>query len=172
EGRSLDVIDKGITWNTSNGISNNTYEFLKASKDMKSVTLVPIDSKNKKEYVKDYMMEPKVIGNFPIEFKPSEYGSLIIEDIKVSDKEIRYTYYKDGIVRYNPYLFFFDENGKEITHNSDGNVQESINRHTGRYTTVFKFKDGEFKSSNIKKVSFYTDKNIRLLYDKKVKIDL
>lgn len=63
---SLDVLDKGGSGvNTKTGIASNSYEFLKADKDTKSLTLVPISFDNS---IENKELEPQSIGNLPIVF--------------------------------------------------------------------------------------------------------
>lgn len=170
-GKSLDVLDKGETGvDPRTGIATNSYEFLKADKDTKSLTLVPISYD---ENIKDKMLKPQSIDNLPIVFETSKYGKVVIEDIQITDKEIRYTYYKDGVVRGYPHLYFFDENDKEIQF--DIHLKESLDRHTCRYTTIFDIgnsKKNTSKIKDIKKVSTYTDNSMNLLYNQQMKFDL
>ncbi|GAA0866009.1 DUF4179 domain-containing protein [Paraclostridium tenue] len=170
-GKSLDVLEKGETGvDPRTGIATNSYEFLKADKDTKTLTLVPISYD---ENTKDKMLKPQGIDNLPIVFETSKYGKVVIEDIQITDKEIRYTYYKDGVVRGYPHLYFFDENDKEIQF--DIHLKESLDRHTGRYTTIFDIgnsKKNTSKIKDIKKVSTYTDNSMNLLYDQQMKFDL
>ena len=168
---SLDVLDKGGSGvNTKTGIASNSYEFLKADKDTKSLTLVPISFDNS---IENKELEPQSIGNLPIVFETSEYGKVVIEDIKITDTEIKYTYYKDGVVPGYLTLWFYDEEGDEIDISSS--VKESLDRHTGRYTTILKLEGYEndiSKIRKIKKVSTFSHSDMKLLYDQQIKIDL
>ena len=169
KGNSLDVIDKGGTTSTT-GITTNSEEFIKANKDISSLTLVPISYD---ESIRNSMFKPQSIDNLPITFEMSEYGNLIIEDISITDNQIKYTYYKDGVVPHYPTLWFYDEKGNEIEF--DYSVKESLDRHTGRYTTILTFEDVTNDSENIKnikKVSTFNKSNMKLLYDEQIKIDL
>lgn len=170
-GKSLDIVDRLENRSDSlTGIATNSYEFLNANKDIKSLTLVPISYD---ENIKDKMLKPQSIDNLPIVFETSKYGKIIIEDIQITDKEMRFTYYKDGVVPYYLDLYFFDENDKEIQLNIP--VKESLDRYTGRYTTIFdmeNYKKSASKIKDIKKVSTYTDNSMNLLYDKQMKFDL
>lgn len=166
---SLDVLDKGLVV-PSTGIASNSYEFLKADKDTKLLTLVPISFDHS---VENKELEPQNIGNLPIVFETSEYGKVVIEDIKITDTEIKYTYYKDGVVPGYLTLWFYDEEGNEIDISSS--VKESLDRHTGRYTTILKLEGYEndiSKIRKIKKVSTSTDSDMKLLYDQQIKIPL
>ena len=168
---SLDVLDKGGSGvNTKTGIASNSYEFLKADKDTKLLTLVPISFAHS---VENKELEPQSIGNLPIVFETSEYGKVVIEDIKITDTEIKYTYYKDGVVPGYLTLWFYDEEGYEIDISSS--VKESLDRHTGRYTTILKLEGYEndiSKIRKIKKVSTFSHSDMKLLYDQQIKIDL
>lgn len=171
ENNSLDVLDKGGSGvNPNTGIASNSYEFLKADKDTKSLTLVPISFDLN---IENKELEPQSIDNLPIVFETSEYGKIVIEDIKVTDKEIKYTYYKDGVVPGYLTLWFYDEDGNEIDRSSS--VKESLDRHTGRYTTILKLeghKNDISKIRKIKKVSTFTNNDMKLLYNEQIKIDL
>ncbi|MGL4797258.1 MAG: DUF4179 domain-containing protein [Paraclostridium sp.] len=169
--QSLDIVDQGGSgFDTKTGIATNSIEFLKATKDTKQLTIVPMVF----DYdIENYELEAQSINKLPIVFKMSEYGNLVIEDIKITDKEIRYTYYKDGVVPHYPNLWFYDEHGNEIQVSSS--VKESLNRNTGRYTTILNLGDHDNNISKIKKiskVSTYTDSDMKLIYDQAIKIDL
>lgn len=168
-GKSLDVIDKGGTMSTI-GVTTNSEEFIKASKDTKSLTLVPMSYD---ENIQNSMFEPQLIDKLPIIFEMSEYGKLVIEDIEITDKQIKYTYYKDGVVPHYPNLWFYDEKGNEIEFSSS--IKESLDRHTGRYTTIRNLEGMENdieKIRSIKKVSTFSNSDMKLLYDQQIKIDL
>lgn len=165
--KSLDIVDKGGFGPNANGEITASHEFLKANKGTKSLILVPIEYD---QSVKNHMLEPKNIDNFPISFKTSEYGNLVLEDLKITDKEIRYTFYKDGVVPYYPNFWFFDENGNELSISS--RIEESLDRHTGRYTVIHHLQKDSDDVSKIKKVSTFTDSDFKLRYDQQIKIDL
>lgn len=171
DGKSLDVVDKGGSGpNPETGIATNSYEFLKADKNTKSLTLVPISYD---ETIENYDLEPQSIDKLPIVFETSEHGKLIVEDIQITDKEIRYTYYKDGVEPRYAQLWFFDKDGKEL--NISSTIKESIDRRTGRYTTILDLEGRDNNLDdirNISKVSTFTQNSMRLLYDKQIKIDL
>ena len=66
----------------------------------------------------------------------------------------------------------YDEDGNKVDISST--VEESIDRHTGRYTVTRKlYKDNDMeKIRSIKKVSAFSDDSLRVFYEYKVKIDL
>ncbi len=172
DGKSLDIISEGGSGSSPvTGIATNSIEFLKGTKNTKSLTLVPFGYD---ESIQPIQLEPKSIENLPIEFETSKYGKVILEDIKITDKEIRYTYYKDGVVPNDGHFSFFDKDKKEIIING-GSTRTAIDRKTGRYTAIWEFENYSTDTSkfkDIKSVSVGTDNSIKLLYDQQMKINL
>ena len=173
-GKSLDVIDKGGRGsNTKTGIATNSIEFLKADKNTTSLTLVPFEFD---ESLQNNQLEPQSIDKLPVEFEGSNYGKVILEDVQIKEKEIRYTYYKDGVVPGNIHFSFFDKDKNEIIING-GVTRTAIDRNTGRYTAIWKFEGYEdetniSKFKEIKYASIYKDNSFKLLYNQEMKIDL
>lgn len=164
----MDIVDKGgFAAGPSTKIFTSSVEFLKADKDTKSLTLVPI---SEYENIEENMLEPQSIDKLPIVFKVSDYGSIVIEEIEITDKEIKYTFSKDGVIPYYPSFEFYDEEGNEIQ--VGGRVTESLDRHAGRYTVRLKLDGKNNDISKIKKISTRSDRDIKLLYDQKIKINL
>lgn len=173
EGKSLDVIDKGGSGtDLQTGIATNSIEFLKADKNTKSLTLVPFDYN---EHITESILDPQSIDNLPIKFKTSEYGNVVLEDIQITDKEIKYTYSKEGVSPFTQGGFLlFDENKNEIL--IDGGFSKiAIDRKTGKYTETINFEGYNVDKSLLKKVkniSTYTNNSTKLMYDQQMKIDL
>lgn len=172
DGKSLDVIDKGGNGTGIFGIATNSIEFLKADKNTKSLTLVPFDYN---EHITESILDPQSIDNLPIKFKTSEYGNIVLEDIKITDKEIKYTYSKEGVSPFTQGGFLlFDENKNEIL--IDGGFSKiAIDRKTGKYTETINFEGYNVDKSLLKKVkniSTYTNNSTKLMYDQQMKIDL
>lgn len=173
EGKSLDVIDKGGSGtDLQTGIATNSIEFLKADKNTKSLTLVPFDYN---EHITESILDPQSIDNLPIKFKTSEYGNIVLEDIQITDKEIKYTYSKEGVSPFTQGGFLlFDENKNEIL--IDGGFSKiAIDRKTGKYTETINFEGYNVDKSLLKKVkniSTYTNNSTKLMYDQQMKIDL
>lgn len=167
KGNTLDVLDKGGF--ISNSEASKSIEFLGADEDIKSLTLVPIAEDMN---IKNHILEPQSMDNLPTKLKVSDYGKIVIEDFKITDKEVKYTYSKEGIVPFYPTIFFYDEDGNKVDISST--VEESIDRHTGRYTVTRKlYKNNDMeKIRSIKKVSAFSDDSLRVFYEYKVKIDL
>lgn len=165
DGNSLDLITKGSVM-YEDKISTNSTEFIKANENTSKLTLVPID------YTKDEpsILEAKSIDKLPLEFKLSEYGSLVVEDIKITDKNISFVSYNKGVCHAASEILLFDKDGKQIP--LENSVSKKIvNRHTGRYTNIYEFNKPLKDYEKIAKVSFYNN-NIKLLYDQKIDIEL
>ena len=149
-------------------MANNTFEFLKANIDTKYLTFVPIGYTD----IQEEMIEPQDIDNLPIVLEMNEYGKIVIENIEITDKQIKYTYYKDGVVMGDPSLWFLDEEGKEIQLSYA--IDRAVNRHTGRHTITLSLEGHNVKPSEIAKIKKITtyNNNIKLRYDESVKIEL
>lgn len=173
DGKSLDVIDKGGSGtNSRTGIATNSIEFLKADKNTKSLTIVPFGYN---EGAKESILDPQSIDNLPIKFKTSEYGNIVLEDIQITDKEIKCTYSKEGIYPFAHAEFsLFDENKNEISIGG-GILKTAVDRKTGKYVETINFEGYNVDTSLLKKVkniSLYTTNSTKLLYDQQMKIDL
>lgn len=167
-GKCLDILDKGSSkFNLGPNISINSFEFLKATKETKSLSLVPFSTDYSRKLK---VLDPKAVDKLPIVFKANDYGSVIVEEFKVTDKQINITFYKDGLVPYNTEFSFFDEKGKRV--NMDHSLlSHSVNRHTGRYTATYDLGKTFKDASKIKKISIY-ENHIKLHDDQKIEIDL
>ncbi|MGX4599477.1 DUF4179 domain-containing protein [Faecalimicrobium sp. JNUCC 81] len=167
--KSLDVIDKGFSQSAYPNSTTHPFEFIKADRDIKSMTLVPFEFD---ESIENKMLKSKSIENLPITFETSKYGKVIIEDMKIKEDEISYTYYKDGVVPWTVDLSFIDESGENLL--MEGLREVSVDRENGRYTVYYKFssKEDKDKVSKIKSVSMYSHDNLKLLYDQQIKFDL
>lgn len=166
----LEIVGKGSIGHdsTTNGVTNS-FEFKLNNKDIKSLRLIPI------KYIgeENKMLDIYDIDKLPITFEMNEYGKVIIEDIKIRDGKIIYTYYTEGFAPYGPGLAFFDENEKEIGFSY--NISENENKKTGRITTTINLEGygNDLNAiSKIKKVSTYNNTKMRLLYDEAIEIDL
>ena len=164
-GNSLDIISKGSTM-YEDRVSTNSIEFIKANENTSKLTLVPIG------YTENDLkiLEPKDIDKLPLEFKLSEYGSLVVEDIKITDKNISFVSYNKGVCHAISQILLFDKEGDSIPL-ENAVSKKLVNRHTGRYTYIYEFNKPLKDYEKIAKVSFF-DSNIKLLYDQKIDINL
>lgn len=180
-GKSLKVLDKGY-----NGIGygdlTQVIEFLGADKNTNLLKLVP--------YTEDYEKEPqgvetKNIDELPVELKVSKYGSIIVEDVNISDKKIKVTYSTKGVVVNNDGFKFLDENGEEVDFTDVGLNDENkekqtgsaflyepiYNRKTGKSSVTLEFYVGAENLDKIKKISTY-ENIIKVIEDQAVTINL
>lgn len=109
-GKSLDILNSGYSMNID-GSSLNAFEFLKADINTKKFKLIPVI--NIPQYDEPEMLTQK-IGKYPITFKISDYGKIVITDIRISDGRVEIDYYKDGFVRYDPATIILDDEGNNI----------------------------------------------------------
>lgn len=106
KGIALDVLNTDLRSSTD-GSSTNALEFLKADRNTKQLTLVPI---NFKEHGDAEAIEQKV-GAYPLVYQVNDYGKVVVTDVRISDGEIDIDYYKDGFVLYDPGFLLLDDYG-------------------------------------------------------------
>lgn len=110
-GNSLDILNTGLQGTGKEGVECvNNLEFLKGSADMTLLTLVP--TKSNEGGTATRVTQP--IGTYPIRFETSNYGSIVITDIRCSDGMIEVDYYKDGFSLYDPFFELLDDNGNNV----------------------------------------------------------
>lgn len=177
-GTSLDVL------NTDSSSGRNSFEFLKADKNIKQLKFVPwkftdnsgIENSSDKIYNK--------IGNYPIVYETSDCGKVVVTDVRISDNSIEIDYYKDGFVLYDPEFLLADDNGEEA--DSDINiikhrcilythVHHDTNSYTAEYVYDYDKQTPEditqLLKEKITSLGLYKD-NVQLDYDNAVTVDL
>ena len=133
--KCLDLLNKGMSWNAS-GISVNSFEFLKTDKNIKCLKVVPVKNiPNVGECGKIY----KAVGEYPVEYKISDYGKIVITGIRIKDGEVDIDYYKDGFAMDDPEFLITDDNGDDIWQDNSNkwvhyvDVNYMQNSYTARY---------------------------------------
>ncbi len=150
---ALDILNTDLTSSTDDS-SRNSLEFLKADKNTKQLKFVPIIYL---EHGDSDVTEQK-IGTYPLEYQISDYGKIVVTDIRISDGMIEIDYYKDGFVMYDPGFVLTDENGKNAEPEGKlgctlyNDVHYDTNSYTARYVYEEYTKDGR-KVSFSEKVS-------------------
>ncbi|MBU3131930.1 DUF4179 domain-containing protein [Clostridium gasigenes] len=167
KGNSLDVINTDLQGRYFGKVTNS-YEFIKANKDMKYVTLVPIEWEDKQQE-KDKIKND--LNSFPVIFNVSENGKLIIQDMQLENNELKVNYKKEGVVVSDATFSFYDENGKDIDF-GQGYADSKIDRQNGIYTEILKFTNDNIDISKIKKIGVYEQGDYKLLKNQAIKIDL
>ncbi|NKF08582.1 DUF4179 domain-containing protein [Clostridium gasigenes] len=167
KGNSLDVLSTDLH-GSSSGKVTNSYEFIKANKDMKYITLVPIDWEDKYQ---ETVKISKDINSFPVNLDTNEDGKLIIQDMQFENNALKIDYKKEGLVFFASPFYFYDENGNEIDF---GHVYLSskIDRENGIYSEIFKFTNDNIDISKIKKIGAVKQDDYKLLKNQAIKIDL
>lgn len=177
KGNSLDVLNTDLQ-----GGGDNAYEFLKADKNMRSLTLVPL-----KETPTDQPMDKVVmdLDQFPIRAEMSEYGSLVITGVSIDENVVKVDYYKDGFIPYDPGMSLLDGSGND-DFGSRCLLDIRVNHESNSYTAVYTFYDEQDgkpgiykpaqdvidKVSQISKIELYQIGGIVPDMDNGVKIDL
>ncbi len=108
-GKALDILNTDLSGNTD-GSSINSLEILKADKNTKQLKFVPL-----------VFNEPgnsgvitRPTGQYPITYKVSNYGNVVVTDIRIESGKIEIDYYKDGYVLYDPGFNLLDDNGNNV----------------------------------------------------------
>lgn len=167
KGTSLDVLNTDL-WGNYFGKVTNSYEFIKANKDMQYITLVPIDWEDKNtEPVKII----KDLDSFPVSLNLSEYGKVIIQDMQFEDNALKVDYKKDGVVFVDPTFTFYDESGKEIDF-GQLYLTSRVDRQNGVYSEIFKFTNDNIDISKVKKIGTIKQEDYKLLENESIKINL
>lgn len=169
-GNYLDDISSSIS-GVSNGKAINSFEFVNENKDIKYITLIPIEEKEKpKEIV---IEESKAnINELPCKLNTGEQGNIVVEEVKIEKNIMKVTYKKQGIVLINPSIFFYDCNGERINDDCDTTMTPYVDRINGTYTEIMSFHDKDIDLSKIKGIGVYNNENFKLLRDQGVRIDL
>jgi len=108
-GKYLDVLNTDLRRN-ADGSSVNSLEFLKADKNTNRLTFIPIGYN---ENV-DCNITECPVGEYPITYKVSDYGNVVVTDVRVSDGQIEIDYYKDGFIMYDPGFSLLDSSGNNV----------------------------------------------------------
>lgn len=148
----------------------SSYEFLLNNKNIKSMTLVPIEYE---DGVENKLLNFIPINKLPMKFEISKYGKIIIDNFEISENQIRYTYKKEGIIPYLSDLILCDENG-EILFFENSFSKKSVDRENNKVDVIIDLetkKDKEI-AKKIKKVTLCSDEGLKLIYDKKIEISL
>lgn len=104
--KAIDILNTDLC-SSSDGASRNALEILKADKNTKQLKFVPL----KFNEHGDCPQTNYSVGQYPITHKMSDYGNIVVTDIRISDGKIEIDYYKDGYVMYDPGFLLLDDNG-------------------------------------------------------------
>ncbi len=110
-GQSLDVLNTDLCGGRVGVETTNMIEILKATPNTKALKIVPVAGTMSYNEEKSTTQQ---IGTYPLVFKTSAYGSVVVTDIRFSDGAFEIDYYKDGFVMYDPYFQTMDKDGNNI----------------------------------------------------------
>lgn len=150
-GQSLDILNTDMSGGRIGVETTNVIEFLKADANTKALKIVP--TKGTMDY-NDDKTTVQQIGTYPLTFKTSEYGSVVVTDIRFADGMFEIDYYKDGFVLYDPYFRTMDKDGNIVEPGGKlGCLLTTIVHHdTSSYTARYAY-CGEY-DENGKKIPF------------------
>ena len=134
-GTCLDVLNTDLM-SVENGIGRNSFEFLKADKNLKSITFVPVKITPSYE---DMPVIRQKTGVYPLTYETNKYGKVVVTGIRFKDGEILIDYYKDGYVMYDPGFVLENDAGENVEPGGKFNcilytdVHYETNSYTARY---------------------------------------
>lgn len=144
-GTFLDILNTNLRVN-ADGSSVNSFEFLKADKNTRRLSFIPIyyDEKTHDSDVIEHS-----VGQYPITFEINEYGSIVVTDMRFGDGLVEIDYYKDGFYLYDPAFLLLDAEGNNAEPGGKlgcvlyTDVHYDTNSYTARF--VYDALDGEGK---------------------------
>lgn len=110
-GQSLDVLNTDLSGGRADVDCINKIEFLKADANTKALKIVPV--KGTMDY-NDEKSTVQQIGTYPLTYKTSAYGSVVVTDIRFSDGMFEIDYYKDGFSLWDPNFHTMDKDGNIV----------------------------------------------------------
>lgn len=184
-GVCLDVLNTDLRAN-NDGSSRNSFEFLKADKNTKQLKFVPVKFLPKNG---DSEVISQKTGTYPMTYQVSDYGKLVVTDIRISDGRIAIDYYIDGFILYNPGFLLMNDNGENAEPGGKLGCTLYTNVHydTNSYTALYKYEawdksgkpipaDESVSAENLRKnfttLGVIKDDYIELDYDKSVTVNL
>lgn len=138
--KCLDILNTD-TIGTYNGVARNSFEFLKADANTKQIKFVPIAFE---PVHADLPTINKKIGAYPITFETSDYGKIVVTDIRITDGIIEIDYYKDGYFMYDPEFDILDANGNSVYPEHKGGEMRclydvKVNHKDNSYTAKYQY---------------------------------
>lgn len=110
-GQSLDVLNTDLSGGRVGVDCVNKIEILKADANTKALKIVP--AKGDMRYNED-KTSVQQIGTYPLTFKTSNYGSVVVTNVRFSDGMFEIDYYKDGFTLWDPNFHTMDKDGNIV----------------------------------------------------------
>lgn len=148
-GHSLDVLNTDLGGGREGVETTNMIEILKADTNIKSLKIVPV--KGSMSYNEEKTATQQ-IGAYPLVFKTSAYGSIVVTNIRFSDGAFEIDYYKDGFSLFDPNFNTMDKDGNIVEPGGKlGCLLTTIVHHdTNSYTAKYEYY-GEYDENGNKK---------------------
>lgn len=186
-GTALDILNTDLCGTGEGGVAVNSFEFLKAGADTKSLTFVPVTTDDTKKADDNVI---KKIGSYPIEFELSDYGKVIVTDVRVSDSVIEIDYYNDGFIMFDPEFDLLSGSGNSfvealLSENTRCLYDVKVNHQNNSYTAKYLFYNeddntlsssekcsSENLSKQLSALSLCKQDFLKLDFDKSVTVDI
>lgn len=138
--KCLDILNTDLT-GTYNGVARNSFEFLKADTNTKQIKFVPITFE---PVHGDLQTINKKTGTYPITFETSNYGKVVVTDIRITDGVIEIDYHKDGYYMYDPEFEILDKDGNNVYPEHKGGEMRClynvrVNHKDNSYTAKYRY---------------------------------
>lgn len=158
-GISLDVLNTDLVEN-SIGKSYNSFEFLKAEKNTQELKFVPINF-NSAGSIGSGTVD-KEIGTYPIVYELSDYGKVVVTDIRIGDGRIDIDYYKDGFVLYDPGFVIMDNRGNNIEAKDKLSwvLHTEVHHDTNSYTASYRYEGYDDNGNEIPIIESVSAENL------------
>ena len=150
-GQSLDVLNTDMSGGRVDVESINKIEILKADANTKALKIVPLMGSMTYNEEKTATQQ---IGTYPMTFKTSAYGSVVVTNIRFSDGAFEIDYYKDGFSLWDPNFHTMDKDGNIVEPGGKLGclLTTTVHHDTNSYTAKYAY-DGEY-DQNGNKVPF------------------
>lgn len=187
-GVCLDILNSDLT-GMRNGVSRNAYEFLKADVNTKQIKFVPVKYE---PIFSETTPITRKIGTYPMTFEVSDYGKIIVTDVRINDGVIEIDYLIDGYYSADPEFDILDDNGNNVYPKHQGGemrclydvtVRHRDNSYTAKYQYYYEDENNnsilakEEANAQLLRQSFTTiglrhDEGIKLDFDNAVVVNL
>lgn len=119
----------------------NSFEFLKGSTGMKTLTLIPVASNLKQIVATDGSYSPVMatapLGPLPQRLQQNELGAVVVDAVDLSEQGLKITYHSQGILEF-VHFSLLDQNDRELKDLKLA-VDQTVDRQTGRHTDTYTF---------------------------------
>lgn len=195
-GTSLDILNTDLSGVAPDGVSRNSFEFLKAGTDTKTLSFVPvkyeINDPAYKQDSGDTTIKQK-IGSYPLVFEVSDVGKVIVTDVRISDGLIEIDYYYDGYVIADAEFGILDDRGNNVYPESNDKNKDirclydiDIDHKNSSYTAKYQYycydendrmipadeANSDFLTQKFTTLSLSSEAFVQLDYDNAITVDI